>query len=71
MRPRHQNKDYERLMQQYEAKGWSFEKRAKHWFGKCSCGNGHMVTISSTPRTGNLNSTKRQLRACDTTKGTP
>jgi hypothetical protein len=54
-RPRHQDKDIERAMQEAESDdGWTFDPPARHrrkWTAKCGCGE-HQRTVALTPSGG-------------------
>jgi hypothetical protein len=47
-RPKHQNKDLEKILKWAERAGWTFTKGRKYFMGKCHCGK-HMKTVRLTP----------------------
>lgn len=60
-RPRHPNKDLEKLMKRAEAVGWVFAKGSKYYVGKCACGL-HLQTVHLTPNQGYLRNLRMQFR---------
>lgn len=68
-RPRHQDKDYEKLIKKAEARGWVAEKKRRHWQLYCPCPDEHIRTISATPSTrGTLQKVQQQLAKCSNTE---
>jgi hypothetical protein len=53
-RPKHQDKDLERILRLAEAQDWRVEKRPKGYFKmKCNCAELHMKTVHLTPSNPN------------------
>lgn len=49
-RPKHPNKDLEKLLREAEDKGWRIEKRPNRYFKmKCPCDKLHIKTVKLTP----------------------
>lgn len=57
-RKRHQRKDWETLLTEYEDKGWTIEKGKKHYKAKCPAGD-CLVIIQSTPSSSRSLQNKR------------
>lgn len=57
-RPRHPNKDLERVLRDLEDEGWRVERR-RYFVAFCPCGE-HMKTIHLTPSSSGY---ERNLRA--------
>jgi hypothetical protein len=57
-RPRHPNKDLERLLQEAERKKWQVAKPKKYYKIRCPCGE-HQHTVHITPSDPNY---ERNLR---------
>lgn len=47
-RPRHPNKDLERLLKDCEQRGWTVAKGKKYYEARCPCGL-HRRTVKVTP----------------------
>jgi hypothetical protein len=49
-RPKHQNKELERVLREAEEKGWRVEKRPNRYFKmKCPCDQQHMKAVKLSP----------------------
>lgn len=59
VRPRHPDKDLERLLRGCESAGWRFEKGKKYYKGRCGCGD-HRKTVKLTPSNPNYLRNVRQ-----------
>lgn len=77
-RPRHPNKEGERVIRELEGQGWTFRYN-KHFVGYCPCERQHLYTISTTPSDPNhfKNKLRRALKLCqlyaeeESSKGAP
>ena len=47
-RPRHPDKDIEKLLKKAEARGWVFTRGTRYFKGRCPCGR-HVKTVHLTP----------------------
>lgn len=57
-RPKHPNKNLEKLLKQLEAAGWTATKEGKYYKARCPCGI-HQKTVKVTPSDPNY---ERNLR---------
>lgn len=57
-RPRHPNKELERLLTEAEAKGWRIAKGKRYYRMRCPCGS-HQTWIHLTPSDPNHERNKR------------
>ena len=52
-RPKHQDKDLEKVLKSAEAQGWRIERRKGYYKLKCPCSERHLKTVSLTPSGAN------------------
>ncbi len=63
-RPRHPDKDIERLLREAEAKGWVFWQGGRYPRGRCPCGR-HQRTVHLTPGRAYLRNLSAWFRRLD------
>jgi hypothetical protein len=65
VRPKHPNKELEKLIRDLEEADWKVTKGRKYYRAKCPCG-GHQASIKLTPSNPNWTQEKRRHLERDT-----